>query len=286
MRAFFQGTRPGRAVALGDMRFELPVLYFRDDSFQSLFTADLAALRAAMPSDKLQPIRVAPGRGLLGIGAFDYRETSVGPYGEVGVVVPVVYGERPPPPILPALFDSSWPGFGLVVLHLPVTTLLARDGGRVQWGYAKFLADITFQHTPEYQECKLEEAGEHILTLRVARRGLVLPNRRPLVTYSVKDLNLIKTTIPQRSQTQTALGAAGSSLVLGDKHPVAQSIRALGVDPKPLATRTFLGRSAILPEGEVIEEGVGPLDGYPGVATREPRPRWPEPPPPELHVLH
>lgn len=283
MRAFFDGTRPGRVVTTGDARVELPILYFRDDSFQALFTADLAALRGAMPSDHLHPIRVAPGRGLVGVGAFDYRETSVGPYGEVGVVVPVVYGKRQPPPLLPALFESGWPGFGLVVLHLPVTTELARDGGRRQWGYAKFLADMTFRHTPEYQECRLEEAGEHILTLRVARRGVALPDRRPLVTYSVKDLDLIKTTIPQQALARTALGAGGSSLLLGDKHPVARSIRGLGVDPKPIMTRAFFARSAILPEGEIVEQGVGPLDGYPGAGDRERPPRWPHP---ELQVLH
>ncbi len=264
MRSFFEGTRPGKLVRCGAEELELPVMYFRDDSFQAIFTADLQKLRAAMPSDRLHPVPAGPGRGLLGIGAFDYLQTSVEPYGEIGVVVPVVYGRKAPPPVLPALLEATWPSYGLVVLHLPVTRQLACDGGRLVWGYAKFVADMHFQNTPEFQEVRLEEGGEHILTLRVAKRGLAIADRRPLVTYSVKDGALVRTTLPQQSIMRMALGAAGSALSLGERHPVAQSIRALDVDTRPILTRYFLERSAILPEGEIVERDVRPLEGFLG----------------------
>lgn len=261
MRSFFEGTRPGRVVRCGDEEFEMPVLYFRDDSFQAMFTADLQKLRAVMPSDRLEPIQVSSGRGLVGIGAFDYLQTSVEPYGEIGIVVPAVYASKPPP-LVPMLLESSWPGYGNVVLHLPVTRKLACDAGRLLWGYTKFTSDMQFQNTPELHEVRLEEGNEHILTLRVMKRGFTFPDRRPVVTYSVKDGALMRTTIPQRAIARMALGAGGSSLVLGDKHPVAQSIRALGIDTRPILTRYFLERSAILPEGEIIERGVRALDGF------------------------
>jgi hypothetical protein len=261
MRSFFEGTRPGKAVRCGAEQFEMPVLYFRDDSFQAMFTADLQKLRAAMPSDRLQPIQVGSGRGLVAIAAFDYLETSVDPYGEIGIVVPAVYASKPPP-LLPMLLESSWPGFGSVVLHLPVTRKLACDAGRLLWGYTKFVADMDFQNTPELHEVSLSEGNQHILTLRVMKRGIAFPDRRPVVTYSVKDRELVRTTIPQRAIARMALGAGGSSLVLGDTHPVARSIRELGIDTRPIVTRYFLERTAILPEGEIIERDVRPLDGY------------------------
>jgi hypothetical protein len=158
---------------------------------------------------------------------------------------------------------------GGLVLHLPVTRRLACDGGRGQWGYTKFVADMRFQNTPELFECRLDEGGEHILTLRVMKRGLVVPDRKPLVTYSVKDGALIRTRIPQSMLTRIAVGAGGSSLVLGDKHPVAESIKQLGLDPRPLATRYHLDRTTILPEGEILERGVRPLEGYLGSDREE-----------------
>jgi hypothetical protein len=269
MRPFFEGTRPGRVARVGTAEFDLPVLYFRDDSFGALFTADLARLRAVMPSRKLHPVpHSTPGRGLVYIGCFDYLDTSIGPYGEVAVAVPAVYGRRPPP-VLPTVFEGRWPGFGAVILHLPVTTRLTRDGGRAYWGYAKFVADMRFQSTPEFQECRLDEGGKHVLTLHVVKRGPPLPDRRPLITYSVKDGALIRTTIPQSTIVRTALGAGGASLELGGVHPVAISIRELGIDLRPVMTRYYLDRSAILPEGEVLEQGVGPLEGYPGAEREE-----------------
>jgi hypothetical protein len=128
---------------------------------------------------------------------------------------------------------------------------------------------MRFQSTPEFQECRLEEGGKHILTLRVAKRGPPFPDRRPLITYSVKDGALLRTTIPQSAIVRTALGAGGSSLELGDSHPVATSVRELGIDPRPVMTRSNLDRSAILSEGEVVEQNVRPLEGYLGVEREE-----------------
>lgn len=261
-RSFFEGTRPGTRVSHGVANFELPILYFRDDFFGAFFSADEAALRAVLPSDNLHPLTLGRGRALFGIGAFNYLDTSVGPYGEVGVVVPVVHGKRPLP-FVPALLEARYPGFGAVVLHLPVTKRIARDAGRGEWGYTKFVADMQFVSTPEHHECQLSEGAEAILTLRVKKGGTLLRDERPLVTYSVKDAKLVRTTIPQRGVVRARLGGGGSWLSLGD-HPVAREIAALRPSRAPIFTRYYVERSGILPAGEVVEEGVRPLDGYRG----------------------
>ena len=60
-----------------------------------------------------------------------------------------------------------------------------------------------------------------------------------------------------------ALRSPGSFLELGD-HVMADSIRGLGLSKRPLMTRYYVERGAILPLGEVVEEGVRPLEGYYG----------------------
>jgi len=263
MTDFFSDCRPGKRVTRGKATFELPILYFRDDAFLLFHTADLDQARALMPSDKLHPVRVSPRRTLLGVVAFNYIDTSIGPYGEVGIVLPVVYGKRPPLPILPGIIEAKYPGFGMLVLHLPVTKETARDAGRGIWGYTKFVSDMRFRHTPEYLQCRLSEGGAKILTLRVARRGLVIKDEKPLITYSVKEGNLIKTSIPQRAIYRLSLNPRGSLLELGN-HPAAETISRLDISQKPVQSRYFIERSGILPEGEVIERGVRPLDGLSG----------------------
>jgi len=259
MAGFFDEVTFSEAVTHGSATFKLPILYFRDDFFALFFTADKEKVRAALPSDSLYPVALG-NRAFVGIGAYNYIDTSIGPYGEVGVVVPVVYG-RKPVPVLPLLLESKYSGFGMVVLHLPVTTLVARDAGRGQWGYPKFTSDMRFVITPEFMECRLSEGGRHIFTLRVTRRGIPIPDKRPLITYTVEGGNLIKTTVPQKAIFRVCFTPRGSFLELGD-HEVADSLRELGISTRPIQSRYALERFGILPAGEVIESGVRPLDGY------------------------
>ncbi len=263
MDGFFDAAGKAQRVTHGCATFELPILYFRDDLFLSFLTVDAERARAAMPSDNLHPVTLPGGRALLAIGAFNYLETSIGSYGEVAVALPAVYGRRPVSGLMPALQEGNYPGFGTVVLHLPVTRQTARDAGRGVWGYTKFVADMEFSITPEYLECAMEEDGLHILTLRVPRRGIFRRDHRPLVTYSVKDGALVRTVIPARGSFRMAVRPKDAVLELG-RHPVADSIRELDPSPRPLLSRYYVERSAILPEGTVLEEGVRALDGYRG----------------------
>jgi Acetoacetate decarboxylase (ADC) len=263
MKRFFDDTRPGKTVDIAGTSIELPVLYFRDDLFMLFFTAAHRKVKELMPSERLHPIALKRDRALVAIAAFNYIDTTIGSYGEIGVVAPVVYGKKAPPIVVPALLESGFPGFGMVILHLPVTNQLARDGGRGLWGYPKFVADMHFTITPEYMECRLSEKQDHILTIRAARRGMFRSDRKPIVTFSVKDNNLIKTAIPQKGSYRFSINPKGSGLELGN-HAVSKSIGNLSLSRRPLMSRCYVERSAILPEGEVIEKGVRPLDGHEG----------------------
>jgi hypothetical protein len=138
------------------------------------------------------------------------------------------------------------------------------------WGYAKFVADMDFESTPERLSCALSEGGQHILTMKVARGGWFGTDRKPLCTYSVKNGDLIRTVIPQQGSFRWRPRCRGSSLELGD-HAVARFLRGLDLSPQPIFKRYFLERAAILPAGEVIEHGVRPLDGYQGAEAPEAR---------------
>lgn len=252
-------------VTHGSARFELPILYHRDDLFGLFFSASFERVASLMPSANLHPTRLpGGGRAVVGIVAFNYFDTSIGPYGEVGVIVPAVYGERPPPPMIPLLLEAGYPGYGYVVLHLPVTTTTARDAGRGEWGYTKFVADMHFTTAPECFECRLAERNAPILTMRVPRRGWISRDTKPLVTYSVRQGDLIKTVIPQRGVCRNALLPRGWALELG-QHEIASSIAALELSSRPLLSRIYIERNTILPAGEVIEREVQPLDGCSGV---------------------
>jgi hypothetical protein len=263
MKPFFAGTRPGKSTKVGGAKFDLPILYFRDDAFALFYTADPEKVKALLPSDRLHPVTLTKKKALFGVACFNYIDTTIGPYGEVGIVVPAMFGDKKPPHLIPAIRESYDPRFGMVVLHLPVTNTTAREGGRGVWGYTKFVADMRFVITPEYMECHLSEAGERILTARVARCGFVKKDYRAISTFSVKDKKLIQTTIPQVGTARNSFFPDGSFLDLGD-HKIAGPFKDLGLSKKPLMSRYYIERSGILPAGTVIEENVRELDGYRG----------------------
>jgi len=148
-------------------------------------------------------------------------------------------------------------------MHLPVTTLLARDAGRRVWGYPRFTADMHFTNGPETAQCEMSEGGRHILTLKVAKGGMVMTDNRPLVSYTVMGTELVRTEVQVRGIYQMRLRPSKAMLSLGD-HPVAEAVRDLGIDTRPMVTRNYIERAAILPRGSVVATGVNPYGGFPG----------------------
>lgn len=222
-----------------------------------------------MPSPNLHPLRLPHGRAVIVIAAYNYRDTTIGPYGEIPVVIPVVFNAKKGPfsSLIPLLRESSYPNFGVLVQHLPVTKVIARDAGRGEWGYTKFVADMTFRVTPEYFHCTMNEKETHILDLHVPRKGIRMTDKRPLTTYSVKEGQLIKTVIRQYGIKRVGLLPQDAFVTYGN-HPMANSIKALDISKKPFMSMYYTERSGILPSGEVMETGVNPFDGYIG-ATRD-----------------
>lgn len=263
---FLEGDGPaGSSVDVGVAGIELPIRYWRTDCFMGLFPAGYGAVRELLPSSRLYPVRLPGGRALVAVVAYNYLETGVGPYGEIGIS-PLCTLDRAAPPLVP-LVQGYRHGFGGFVAHLPVTSRVAREAGRRVWGYPKFVADMDFDLRPEHQQVTLAEGDSEILRLDVRRSGHVALERTPLTTFTVRDGRLVRTTVATRAHVATALGSSGGALALGD-HPVGRALAGLGLSATPVVTRTYLTHSAILPAGEDI----GPSDrayvGYEG-ADRE-----------------
>lgn len=258
---FFTTHRPGRWVRHGRSHFELPVLYYRDDFFLAAYQADADRVRQYMPCDRLRPVVLPVNRAVVVVMAANYIDTTLGPYGEVAIATLVYHVRRGPGGLPPVLLGLHNPGY--LVLHLPVTGLALSDAGRGVWGYPKFVADIDFTITPEQSRCVLADRDQHILTLQVGNRGLLARERQPLISYSVRHGQLLRTTVPQRGIFRRSWYPRHVQLVLGD-HPIAESLRELDLSARPIQSRYYLDRWGVLPSGEVVEEDVDEMDFYRG----------------------
>ena len=88
MKSFFNDATPRKTVTHGEATFDLPIFYHRDDAFALYYTADFESVKAAMPSGNLHPLLLPGGKAVVAFCAFNYIDTSIGPYGEIAVALP------------------------------------------------------------------------------------------------------------------------------------------------------------------------------------------------------
>jgi hypothetical protein len=258
---FYQWDGPRPEVIFGGRRRLLPV-YFHDNEFtSSLHTASYGAVAAELPSDAIRPARWIDGRALVSVAAFRYRAVTVAlpdggvdmiaPYGEVSVAAVVTRG--PAPRLLPVLR----PRISVFLLHVPVTSAEARDGGSDVWGFPKFVADIDFVEAPPRREVTVSEDGQEVLTLTVRPSGPAFADHQPHAVYTSSEGRLLETVVPMSGYRQVRLGAAAGRLHLGP-HPVGRRLTGLDLSPTPVAVFNYLDHRSILPAGVPV----GPAKEY------------------------
>lgn len=260
---------PGPLVELRGEALRLPVLFQRSDGFAAVFGADLESLRGLLPTDALHPVRLDRDRGAVIVAAFRHHEpmatmldgeTRVArPYGEV--MVAAIVTTRAAPPLVPLLATSAF-RVGAFVLHLPVTSRLAMDAGRI-WNYPKFVADMDFIVDPDSRSVTLGVSGDRILTLTVRAGGMSGVDRSPTVLYSERDGGLLEMVMPTIEQHQLRLGRMGAELELGD-HDVGRGLRAIGLGGQPFSSTTIIGTRLAMTGGRTICPA-RPYRGYAGV---------------------
>lgn len=221
------------------MNVELPILYRASQAWFAVFPAPIRGLTPLLPDPELRPVQVVPGKGAVVLAVFDYTDTSIGPYREVGLGIPCRYRRSTALPLLPMLAERWLDDVGPWVHLLPVTTELANEAGIKNWGFPKFVADITIDADGSRVACTVSEKGERVLTAVIERPGPSAPLRFPLRLYTRLHDELLL--------TELAVDAVGAVGYLGTKatlqleqHPRVRALQGLGLDQaSPIAVRWF-----------------------------------------------
>jgi hypothetical protein len=257
----FFANIPTRTLSTSAGPCELPILYTDASLLTLVYAVDPAAARGQVDTRAFEPW-VIGGRAWAMLCAFEYRETTIGPYAELGVGV-LVKRLGTSPSVFGLLRDMRRVReAGLYVTNLPVTTDRARSAGVELWGYPKYTTRIPTFFGRDEVRVGLE--GEVEVTMK---RGFHLTTRGlPLVTCSVtRDGRILRTVVETDSRVQWGGGGSVAMKILGDG-PTAKTLRALAIDQrKPSLAFCTNGFRAILPVGEEIAS----LGESPARAPRE-----------------
>ena len=222
---------------------DLPIFYRDASQLGVFFRIELARAQALLEGTSLEPWPLL-GKAVGAIYAWEYRDSSVGVYNEVGLGIQARRrGARPS--LIKLGFDmSAQDDQGIWVVNLPVTTEAACRAGIELWGYPKYVTPIDTRFSDDGASVRLGDE----LELSIGRvRGPRM--KLPVVTYTARAGRLLRTSIAVDHAVRWGRGTSAKLTLLGDG-PTARSINKLGLDgARPVAAFRSDTFRAILPAG-------------------------------------
>lgn len=227
---------------VGAEPYAMPPYQYRDNEMFTLkLKTDPDYLRALVP----EPLVVNTENILaLYVGMLHVTEPTQISYGEAGIMVPVMLGERS--------------GTFMPVLYLDEVELLT--SGREFWGFPKFRSEISFSRDDDGVEAQVTDSGVDIISMRMnfERHGEPIPvyDREHFLLKSIPsvdgkgyDIHQINTCQVRNDQRKEIWeGRANLSLGSTTKNPLAQ------IPVEEIVSSVYTVGDIILDRGEVIHD--------------------------------
>jgi hypothetical protein len=229
----------GRHALVDGIPFTLPVDSHETPALMAAFPVSARAAAALLPGTEVHPLRIGPDVAVLVITVVDYLVTDIGRYVEFSIALACTQGERPSPPIAPALLRKRC-GTGQFVLDLPVSSEVSVKGGKGIWGMPKHQANLDFVMTESKVWSQYDLDGQLAMRIEVDRpRFTGLPLSMAAVNYCAFRGMLNKSYIYFEGRAGFNLPFTRSArLVLGD-HPRMAPLNTLGIGSRPLFAGFF-----------------------------------------------
>lgn len=127
---------------------DLPIFYPDYGYAHFFFWADYNKVVPKLEGTIFKPCRFFNGKAGVLLNFFQYRNSAIGPYNEVGlsIISQPKKAKKVGPfaaPIQLLLKNGTKWKIGAYVINLPVTTEIAYVGGKEVWNYPKFVTNIT-----------------------------------------------------------------------------------------------------------------------------------------------
>ncbi|MCK5906464.1 MAG: acetoacetate decarboxylase family protein [Flavobacteriales bacterium] len=238
----------------------LPIFYFDSSSIMFSYFVDEADAKIILNGTGLKPTLFFGNKAMVLLVFFEYRDSSIGVYNEVGLAT-LGYPENNKKPICPILnfikSGKNW-NIGGYVNNLPVSTEIANAAGRKIWSLPKFRTEIPFNLTKSTFNgaVKDPDSGEDIFTIEgnIGKLGVgSLFNGIDLVLYSNHEEKLLKTVVDTKGKSWYGVNSNFKLKVGNSNHVMANNLKQLKLDTKkPVFTIVSRDTKSILPLGETV----------------------------------
>jgi hypothetical protein len=216
-----------------------------------VFSVRTRDVRALLQNTPLRPAELWPGTSAVALLFAQYRDSPLDRYNEAIVGLPAYAPGERALPLLGGL-DILIGRAGHYVHAMPVTQSFTMRAGRALWGYPKVLAEIEMALDGDTASASLVQNDQLVFSMRtpLAESGR-FAERIANLTWLDGTLRRVSARFEGHG---TAFRLGGELPVIGDKHPLALELRALGLPKRPLATVSLRRAGARFEPAQVLAQ--------------------------------
>lgn len=236
----------GRYALVDKIPYRMPI-YARDSpAIMAGFSCDYDKADALLPGNEVHALKLPNGKAVLLVTVINYTVTSIGRYIEYSIAIACTHGNRPAPPLLPALFMKTY-GTGQYILDLPVSSEISVKGGKGIWGMPKHQANLDFIVTENSVSSQYEKDGQFAFRIEIDRpKKPSLKLKIGTTNYCMYRNMLMASYIYFDAKCYINLfKSARARLYIGD-HPNVSYLKKLNINSNPFFTMFMPKANGIL----------------------------------------
>jgi hypothetical protein len=222
-----------KPVSTSQGEVKLPIFYYDVSAVLIFFWTDFQKAAVQLKGTGLQACRFFNGSALTGLAFYEYRDSDIGPYNEVGLAT-AVYSEQGAQPTwyLPDfLRPAKKRKLGFYIHHLPVSTEAACAAGKEIWGFPKFTTQLPFSlNRNHFEAAVLDPDGGNILSVKGPLNLSVPLPGFDLLLFSNHKNRQLRTIVDVKAIFKTTI-ATNLHLNIGESpHPMTRTLFDLGLN--------------------------------------------------------
>jgi hypothetical protein len=212
----------------------LPVVVADAAMLMNAFLVDAAIAQRMIQDSGFRVLEILPGRAILQLLLVDYRKNDLGDYNEGAIIFPVLTpGEKKPLPLFGALARMATGRIGNFVYRMPVDQEFTTHAGRYIWGFPKWMAQIDIDFGATRATGSFFDEGELIYGISAKTGGTTNIREQRAASLAIRNGKAWKT-VGTNTGSGLTFSLGGELPTIGDSHPLASELRALGLPKKPL----------------------------------------------------
>lgn len=213
-----------------------PVVVSEASMLMNGFLVDAKAAQSMLEGTGFRVVEMFPGKAILQLLAVDYKLNDLGDYNEGAIIFPALTpGEKKPFPFFGALKRMGDGSIGNFVYRMPVDQEFTTHAGRFIWGFPKWVSRVDIEFGATVARGTFIDEGELVYAIEAKTGGSNTPKQQRAASLAIRDGKAWKTYGTNNSSGLT-FSLGGTAPEIGDKHPLARELRALGLPKKPMFT--------------------------------------------------